>query len=80
MLTRIYVNYRVKGNKRDGTDFPVLEVVDDKGTHSVWGATIFGPSRVVYDPQNLSGVGREVFIETESLVTLDWKKKGHGGS
>ena len=77
MLIRIYVNHHVKGNKKDKTDFAPLEVVNEQGSSRVWGVTLLGPSRVVYDPHNLSKVGREVFIETEGPVLLDWRKKGH---
>lgn len=70
-VTRIHVNqHNVRGNQKDGTNFPIVTV--KKGKQNVYGhvVEVEGPSVVVYRPGKPLNCGARVWIETVSTVRI----------
>ena len=72
MLKRIHVNqHEIRANRKDGGNRPVLTVKTYKSNTYGHTVTIDGPSQVVYSPQKPLSCGAQVWIETNSEVTVE---------
>lgn len=77
MLTRIHVNsHKIRGNRRHGTQDPVLTVRQRGHTFPGSHVAILGPdglpfAQVVYRPEKPLNCGAVVWIETRMEVRLD---------
>ena len=68
---RIHVNmHKIRANKKNGTNDPVITVKTSK--ENIYGSdvTILGESRVVYSPDKPLSCGARVWIETNSEVII----------
>lgn len=70
MTTRIFVSPEtIQKNAATGKNDPTIAVAGGEGTSMCHGATIHGPSRVVYDPDGKEKYGARVFVQTEARVS-----------
>jgi hypothetical protein len=68
---RIHVNmHKVRANKKNGTNDPVIAVKTSKENIYGFDVTILGESRVVYSPDKPLSCGARVWIETNSEVII----------
>ena len=68
---RIHINtHKIKANKKNGTNDPVITVKTSK--ENIYGSDvmILGESRVVYSPNKPLSCGARVWIETHSEVII----------
>lgn len=71
-LKRIHVNQHViKRNRKLGEAAPPLTVKVGRENHPAHSVEIFGPSSVVYSPDQPLSCGARVWIETKALVRLE---------
>jgi hypothetical protein len=72
MKKRIHVNqHNIKANKKYGSELPVITVKTYKSNYKGNRVEIEGPARVVYSPDKPLSCGARVWIETDSLVSID---------
>lgn len=70
----IHVNqHKIRSNKKNGTNDPVITVKEGKKNTYGHAVTIMGPSRVVYggNDKPLLSCGARVVIETEAEVVVE---------
>jgi len=71
MKTIIHVNqHKIKANKKNKTNEPVLTVKTYKSNEYAHQVHIDGPSQIVYSPESPLECGAHVWIETKSKVTI----------
>tara|TARA_Y100000114_G_scaffold56198_1_gene51432 strand:+ start:935 stop:1201 length:267 start_codon:yes stop_codon:yes gene_type:complete len=88
MKKRIHINqHKIRSNKKNGTNDPVITVKDYKENQYCWKVKIDGPCLIVYSPDKPLSCGARVWIETHSEVlclseddseTLDSESEAHG--
>jgi hypothetical protein len=75
MKKRIHVNqHRIRSNKWDDVNDPVITVKTYKGNTYGHEIEIDGPSKLIYSPCKPLSCGARVWIETESKVIVDGKE------
>jgi hypothetical protein len=64
VIKRIHVNqHRIKANRKNGTDEPVLTIKTSKANQYAHEVSILGPSNIVYRPDKPLACGARVWIE-----------------
>lgn len=65
----IHVNqHKIRGNRKNGTDDPVITVKDYKSSTYAHHVYIDGPCEIKYSPHKPLPCGAQVWIETKSTV------------
>ena len=74
MKKRIHINqHKIRGNKKWGTEEPVITCKTYKDNIYGHEVNILGDSKVVYSPDHPLSCGAKVWIETEAPVEIsDW--------
>lgn len=79
MKTRIHVNQHVIRRNLKVSDSshhePPITVKEGKKNTYCQSVVVHGPSKVVYSPDKPLSCGAKVWIETESLVTMEGVRK-----
>ena len=63
--------HKIRSNKKNNTDDPVITVKTYKSNNYAHEVDIHGPSKIVYSKDKPLPCGARVWIETEEKVVLD---------
>ena len=70
-MKRIHVNmHKVRANKKQGTNEPVLTIKESKSNTYCHEVDILGPSKLVYRPDKPLSCGARVWIETNAELKI----------
>jgi len=71
LIKRIHVNqHNIRANSKGGEQVPVLTVKTSKGNIKGNAVQIYGPSAVVYAPDDPLSCGAKVWIQTTAAVDV----------
>lgn len=67
----IHINQHIiKHNQKTGNSLPTITVKQGKRNRYAKEVEIYGPSKVIYSPDNPLSCGARVWIETDSAIKL----------
>ena len=62
--------HKIRANKKNGTNHPVITVKTYKSNHYADEVDIGGPCSIIYSPDKPLSCGATVWIETDALVKI----------